>query len=614
MKWLVVDIETNDPYIGRGLGAGWVFKLNNIPNNDFTLLGVAMLDSDYNATYETDINIIKNKVEKADILICHNAQYDIGGLMAYGIDVKGKKILDTMIAAKLFDSSHKEYGLDYLAEYYLKRNKKNTVLTDAVWNAGIYPWLKKELAAKEKAEKKGLVFERERPKENLLSKFCKNNMELVQEKCPEAMAEYAKEDVLLTFELWMYFKKHNIDVEMCFWYSYIVHICIDYRSRGIRVHLPSIKIAVDKINELLHNEYLSIYEMAGEEFNINSNKELPRVFEKLGIPYKVTDKGNPSIAKDFLEELSHPFAQLITTARKLAKIKNDFLEKVFDMQEFTLGIDSKEIYTKEFGRVYPELNIMQAKTGRFSSSCPNIQQIPSRDEIYGPICRSIYIPEEGEDWYSLDFSNQEGRLQVHYASLINAEGADELLLQFNANPEFDMHGEIAKLANIERREAKTINLGISYGMGTIKLANSLKIDEQSAKLLKSKYNNAMPFLKELQDKASLKFKETGIIKTILGRSLKLDLPIYEKGKMITFEYRALNKLIQGSASDQTMMAMRMAYDEGIPVLFCVHDELNMSTSNPHHAVRLKEIMETCINTKVKMFTEIKQGKNWGECK
>lgn len=612
---LCIDFETHDPYINRGLGAGWVFKLNNVPNNDFEILGAALMTRD-RLWYSTDIEEIKRVAEEASMLICHNAQYDLGCLYAIGANIKDKPVIDTMIAAKLFDSTLMSYGLDALCYKYFNKRKANDSLTDAVWEADMYPWLKKELNDKEKALKRGETYERVRPDEKKLEKFCKNNMKEIQNKCPEAMAKYAMEDASLTVSLLELYKNSGLDLDLVEMYSFVAHICIEYRKNGVRVDLDRAR-EVETLCEQIYREKLDkIYKNVGYEFNINSIVQLPKVFDELGITYPRTAKGNPSITGKWLSTQENKICQMIVDARKAAKIKSDFTTKVIEMQEYTLGISLEEIKDVNIGILFPELNILQARTGRFSSSCPNIQQIPkvSKDNKFGYLCRSMYIPNEGETWYSLDFSNQEGRLQLHYAHKLKCEGTDELVLLFKNDPKFDMHGKIAKMAEIERKHAKTINLGISYGMGVKKLANSLGTKRQSAELLLEKYHNTIPFLKELNTICSKTLKSRGYITTLGRRKLKLDDPMIIDGRKCTFEYRALNKLIQGSAADQTIAAMIWAYHEGIPVLFPVHDELNMSSNNIEHAKRLKHIMENCMQLEIPMYTEICQGHTWADAK
>jgi DNA polymerase-1 len=221
------------------------------------------------------------------------------------------------------------------------------------------------------------------------------------------------------------------------------------------------------------------------------------------------------------------------------------------------------------------------------------------------MCRSFFVPEEGETWYSLDYSNQEGRLQVHYAVLLDCKGADLVQKEFLRDPNFDLHQWVADLCGIARFDGKTINLGISYGMALNSLGQSLSVSRAEAKRLKGLYNKQMPYLSDLATKCEGIMKDKGRIKTLGGRLLRR-----EDG----FEYKTLNKLIQGSASDQTVEAMIQAYKRGIPVLFPVHDELNLSTSNPQDAYDLQALMTIAYELVIPTVVSIGSGENWGECK
>lgn len=612
MKLLTIDLETHDPYIDRDLGAGWVFKLNNIPGNDFEFLGAAYRTHEGEIGYETDIERVRALVDSHDGLIAHNASYDIGSLMAFGIDsVKDKLVFDTEVGSRLFNSGLQSHSLDNVAQLYLKTRKNNMVLADAVWDHDLYPWLKKEEKARDKAEKLGEPFERAHPGYSKLLAFAKKNMKLIQQVAPKAMARYAMDDVIPTFKLFEHFSQH-IDMELFKKYSMLCHICIDYRRRGVRVDLDQARAVSDKLRPIIAQKFQECYDIAGMEFNLNSPKDVPFILAKLGLTFPKTSQGNPSITSPWLAQQEHPICKAIVEARKAKKIHKDFVEKIIEMQEFT---SPQSLPDNQYGRVFPELNLMRARTGRFSCSCPNLQQIPSRDPVYGPLCRSIFVPEEGEKWFSLDFSNQEGRLQVHYASILKCEGADALVQEFTADPNLDMHQKVADLAGISRTEAKAINLGLSYGMGISKLAKSLGLSENQAKLLRDKYNTLAPFLDQLKSKCETAMKKRGYIKTLGGRHSATDPPMVVDGQYKTFEYKALNKLIQGSAADQTIECMIQAYAKGIPVLFPVHDSMELS-GNKEQATELAKIMENAVDLRVPVVVDYSTegGDSWAGAK
>src|SRR5690606_28433062 len=142
----------------------------------------------------------------------------------------------------------------------------------------------------------------------------------------------------------------------------------------------------------------------------------------------------------------HPFVNALKTYRKYNKARRDFCDTLLATQEL--------LPENKRGRVYPKFTVLGARTGRFTCSLPNIQQIPARDKEIGPLIRSFYIPEEGEQWYSLDFSAHEPRLQVHYAAKARVEGGELMALEYNNNPTLDSHQMVADMAGVTRPEAK----------------------------------------------------------------------------------------------------------------------------------------------------------------
>lgn len=619
---LYIDMETKDDFIKMKLGAGWVFKYHT--NTDkFKILGCAVKSNDGESRYITDWNELATLMSQHDAIAAHNATYELGILKVLEKDYPAirsshKKIYDTKLLYKLFNNQLQSYSLDSLAKQYLNTKKGYNILADIVWNNGLYPWTKTELTAKTKAEVKGIDFTRVKPTEAKLTKFAYEHMDLLQEVAFEEIAKYAVLDVELCHQL---LKKvlPNISTELQDTYSTLVHICVDYRLRGVRIDLEKARELSDELLPKIMLGLVQINNLAGSQVNIRSPKELPIVFDKLGIRYPLSDKGNPSITTPWLKKQKHEICKLIVDVRNNLKLQGDFFKKIIDMQEYACPNATK------YGMLFPELNILEATTGRFSSTNPNIQQQPE-------FVRQIFVPFEGEQWHSLDFSNQEGRLQIHYAKQLNCDGIDEFIEEFKKNPQFDMHYLIIKLLGLwcgndlcedpkqrcskckeSRSIAKTINLGLSYGMGLAKLGIALGLSEEQAKLLRGQYNTSSPFLAQLISTCTSAMKDRGYIKTIGGRLVRISPSMTVNGKEKTFEYKALNSLCQGSANDQTTNAMIQCYKEGLPILFPVHDELCMS-GTLEQAKRVKEIMEHAVELVIPSFTEIKSGNTWAECK
>ena len=436
-KYLVFDYETVDPYIERKLGAGWVYGIK-VPTSDFEVIGVALKDGDEPSSYVHTKDIQKHFAPKDyDYLIAHNAQYDLGCAHFVGWQVKDKPIIDTEVMARLYDSSLLSYSLDNLAERYLGINKNNDTLVNAIKEHDLYPYFVYEEQAKARCAKKGIEYKRDwtRHPEAKVLKWAKSNMKVIQAVDPDAMARYACADTDITWQLFNYFKERMSDGQfaLVLKYSSLSHICIDYRLRGVRIDLNAIRQAQKDIGPLVEEKKQELFRKAGCVWNIDSPNDTGAMLAERGLDVEPqpADPSKYSVNAKWLARQDDTLCADITDYRKYSKIKRDFFDKLLDIQRWTMGPDA---YFGDYGRIYPELNMLRARTGRASSTGPNIQNIPVRHVVLGPMCRSFFVAEEGEEWYSLDYSNQEGRLQVHYAVLLNCKGADQIQKEFLRDP------------------------------------------------------------------------------------------------------------------------------------------------------------------------------------
>ena len=288
------------------------------------------------------------------------------------------------------------------------------------------------------------------------------------------------------------------------------------------------------------------------------------------------------------------------------------------------------------GRIYAEINQLRGDnggtvTGRFSYANPNLQQIPARNKDLGPRIRRLFIPEEGHTWGCFDYNQQEPRLVVHYASLQNLYGVDEVLEAYKKG-DADFHSIVADMAEIPRYQAKTINLGLFYGMGKNKLQAELSVNKERAQELFQQYHGRVPFVKQLMDAVMKRAQDSGKIRTLLGRLCRFHLwepnyfgiykalpheqAILEHGPGIrrAYTYKALNKLIQGSAADMTKKAMIELYKAGIIPHIQVHDELDISVKDDKQSKQIVEIMESAVGLEVPNKVDYESGKNWGDIK
>jgi DNA polymerase I-like protein with 3'-5' exonuclease and polymerase domains len=271
-------------------------------------------------------------------------------------------------------------------------------------------------------------------------------------------------------------------------------------------------------------------------------------------------------------------------------------------------------------------------TGRLSAANPNLQQVPARHEIIGPMVRSLFLPEEGQFWAANDFSSQEPRLLVHYATLLDLPGAEKMANAYREDPNTDFHQMVADMAGIKRKAAKTIGLGLMYGMGKAKLAAQLDLPLDEASELITTFHQKVPFLRGTIDAVMRRIEHPasgGSIRTLLGRKCRFPLwepveygvnkplpreqAIIEYGQRIkrSGTYKGLNRLIQGSAADQTKAAMVALHKAGFDLLLQVHDEVAISVRDKSEAEEASRIMAQAVTLEVPSRVDVEVGPSWG---
>ena len=397
------------------------------------------------------------------------------------------------------------------------------------------------------------------------------------------------------------------------------------KTKGVRVDLEkaeNIKKDLQKKEDFL---LFQIKKDTGVDVDIWAAVSVAKAFDKLDIRYERTAKSDqPKFDKNFLSTHKHPLAKMVVQAREFNKARTTFIDTILTHQHH--------------GRIHADINQMRSDTGgtvtgRFSYSNPNLQQIPARNKDIGPLIRSIFVPDEGCKWGSFDYSQQEPRVLVHFAALTGGglKGADEVIESYKTEDP-DFHQAVADMAGIDRRTAKTINLGMMYGMGKGKLASELGLGKEDTEDLFAKFHANVPFVKQLMEQATRKAEHTGFLRTLLGRKCRFDLweprvfgihkalPLWEAEKEYgrdlkrAWTYKALNRLIQGSSADMTKKAMVDLYEEGIIAHIQVHDELNCSIDSDGEKNKIKEIMENTVELKVPLKVDAEIGPSWGEIK
>ena len=602
-KQIAIDVETRDPNIKTN-GPGW-------PTGDGEVVGYAIAVADW-AGYvpirhlgggNLDERIVNNWLKKvfaspAD-KIMHNAQYDAGWIRQMGFTINGR-IIDTMLIASLLDENRYSFSLNNLCYDLLGKVKSEKTLQEAAREFGLDP--------KADLWKMPAMY---------VGPYAQNDAEITLELWNHLSTQLTKE------ELWPI---ANLELDL-------LPCLIDMTWRGVRVDQDRVERTrnhlVKKEKEVLDK----IQHIAGGQVELWAAASIAKAFDKLDIPYPKTEKGAPSFTKAFLSEHPHELAQYIVQARNLNKTSGTFINTIMK-------------HCHSDGRIHSHINQIRSDdggtvSGRISMNNPNLQQIPARDPELGPMIRSLFLPEEGDQWAAIDFSQQEPRILVHYAYVYGKSrgqqmaGVEEFVDSYRNDPDMDFHTMVADMAKIARKQAKTINLGMMYGMGVNKLSDQLDIDVEEAKVLVKQYHERVPFVKGLMNGVQNRLNDrgsSGSIRSILGRKCRFDLwepdtfamnkalpykeAVQEYGETTrlkrAYTYKALNRLIQASAADMTKQAMVNLYKEGYLPLIQIHDEVAMSLKTKEEAETVAKIMENAVPLEIPSKCDIEIGPSWGE--
>jgi DNA polymerase I-like protein with 3'-5' exonuclease and polymerase domains len=577
---IAIDVETRDPNL-KEKGPGWA-------TNDGEVVGYAIAVAGWKCYIPVghvgggnlDARIVgkwlKQVFECPADKIMHNAQYDLGWIRAMGFQVNGR-VIDTMMTASLIDENRFSYSLNSLCYDYLGKTKSEKTLVQAAKEFGVDP--------------KGEMY-----------------------KLPAMyVGPYAETDAEITLELWNHFKTVLNREEL--WTVWELETALlpclqQMTERGIRVDLDRAERTKQYLMKREKDVFKQIKQLANGEVDIWAAQSIARAFDHLSLPYAKTDNGNPSFTKEFLNTHSHELPKLIAEARNLNKMSGTFIDGILK-------------YTHK-GRIHSHINQLRSDdggtvSGRLSMNTPNLQQIPARDPVLGPMIRSLFLPEEDTQWAAIDYSQQEPRILVHYAKVYGdyrntpMKGVEEFVEGYRNDSAMDFHGMVAEMAKLPRKQAKIINLAMIYGMGVAKLAEDLDVSPDEAKALQKQYHERVPFVRGLTKGVQQRLddpRSSGSIRSLLGRKCRFDLwepdtfgmsKAMKKEEAIAahgtttrlkraYTYKALNRLIQASAADMTKRAMVDVFNAGELPMLQVHDELAFAARDVAHAKELKQIM------------------------
>ncbi len=610
---IAFDCETNDPNL-LTKGPGFIRK-------DGYICGFSIATDDgfkgyYPLRHEGGGNVsdieqakrwLKSQLTRNVPIVGANLLYDCGWVQSdFGFKVTAPKY-DVQVADPLLDENWPNYKLNSLAERWLGLHKDEELLyIEGAKYLGVTSACHEEdKRKKEIVDKvKGLLWK-------LPASF---------------VGPYGEVDATLPIQIFELQEKAL--KEQGLWDLFILEtkvqdLLIEMQFQGVPVNIPEAERVAAELETDFEIEMSKITARVGFRTDVWAAESLVKVCEVLQLPYLKTKKGNPSFEAEWLAMQEHPVFKMILEARQLDRCGGVFIR-------------DKIINCAVNGRIYPQY--WQVKndrggtvSGRFASSNPNAQQFPARNEKLARKTRGLLTAEPGCRWSCFDYSQQEPRVTVHYATLLSLREADKAAKTFIDNPDTDYHQMVSDWTGIKRKTAKEINLGIAYGMGQKKYAEKYGKTPQEAKDLFSIYNTKLPFIRDLSEYTERVAKQRGYIKTLLGRHCHFNLygpPQWKEGMkplkkeaaikefgypvMQYFTYKAMNRLIQGSSADMIKKAMVDCWQAGYLCSMTVHDELDFAHLETEKQMKeVKEIMLNCVQLKVPLKLDLEVGANWG---
>ncbi len=608
---IAFDVETYDPELIEH-GPGWARGKGHLVGISVAVPGHAFyfpmrheVNKDENLDPVHVLAWTKDTLALPMAKIGANLLYDVGWLEEEGVTVNGP-LYDVQFAEALLAESART-SLETLGQKYLNEGKETSELYE--WSAGAY-------GGKATSKQRANIY---RCPPCLVGPYAESDAELPLRILPLQWEILVREGLTDVF-----------DME-----CKLIRLLIAMRRAGVSVDIAK----AEQVRSVLLHKEKDLHEQlklqAGFEVNPNAASSMVKAFKALGIPVPTTGEGNPTFAKEILASIDHPFVDTVAELKKIEKIRSTFIEA---------SILASNVKGKIFCQFHPlRGDDGGTRSGRLSSSDPNLQQVPSRDEILAPLVRGCFVPDEGHKrWVKFDYSQIEYRGLAHFA---RGPGSDALRAQYAADPDTDYHVHTQQLVarltgkEIPRKPIKNINFGLIYGMGMGKLARSLGLGKAESESLFAAYHSAAPFAKATMEFYIQEAQVKGYITTILGRRSRFDLwepdewnrgedrkPALPYG--IAFQaygrvkrastHKALNRVLQGSAADQMKKAMLLCWESGVfgavgvPRL-TVHDELDLSDpgTHPEAWAFIKETMEKAIPMRVPVVAEMEVGPNWG---
>ncbi len=616
---MALDTETYDPYLKKlGISArrgGYIVGVSfAIEDGPCHYLPIRHQGGD-NLPEDAVLGYLQEQARNfRGEIVGANLPYDLDYLLNDGIKFTPKYFRDIQIADPLIYELHQSYSMQSISERYGLPGKDETILVQAARNNNVDP--------------KGGLWK-------LPARY---------------VGEYAEQDARLPLAILRKQERRIDDEDLWDIYnleSEVLPVLLEFSRRGVRINVEKLQEIEEWTIQQEAEALDKVYKATGIKIKLGDVWKAETVAPALrhvGIKLELTSQGQPSIDKDLLKHANHPVAEAIGWARKTNKLRTTFAASI---RQYMVG---DRIHTT-FNQIAAETEAGEqkgARYGRCSSTDPNLQQQPAREE-FAAMWRSIYIPEPGQLWACCDYSLQEPRWTTHFAAKLRLKGAEEAMRKFHEDPKFDPHQFMSDVTGWERKVAKNIYLGLCYGEGGAKLCDQLELptrwalstgkerrviyfeekkDAQREALnheikflwraagekgqaILDKFNEYTPYVRLLAGKAQASAQKRGYVITAGGRRLRF--PLNEDG---TFDWthKALNRIIQGTSADQVKRAMVQLHKE-LPEFFMqlqVHDEIDASVPNPEVAKKAAAIMECCMPALVPFRVDIELGPSWGE--
>lgn len=617
---IAIDLETKDDGLARGLGSGWAYRAGHIAGVGMAsdnLAVYAPITHPDGPTFDEDAVrrwVSDHMKHQSTRKVFHSAVYDLGWLRTEWdiLPPEDGSINDTMIMAYLLDQDRLEYSLDGICRSYGVDGKDERLLRDAAEALGCDP---KAEMWKMPARFVGPYGEQD----------CRATVKLARLLLPKLDAQ----DLMAAYRL-------ECD---------LLAMIIEMRRRGIPINTDR---APEARSRLLQRRNMHLSELSQKlcigrpiEFeDISSPRFLEGVFRQESVPYGKTSKGNPSFKTEEIEKIDHWLCEHIVAARKAHDAGEKFIGNY--IMNFT-----------HFGRIHAEAKSTRTKTTRFAYSDPPLQQMPGRNPEISKIIRGLFLPEDGEVWGALDYSQQEFRLMVHFAKICKMAGVDAAVQMYNDDPDTDFHNLAAQLTKLPRRKAKDVNFAKAFGAGKYKFALMTGMTVEEATSVMGQYDEELPFIYRLSEFCQNRANQRGYIRLLdgarrhfpnweprwldwsdveaareKGHDPKLNPCSHDEAMNRVSDpdhpwrgrlnrsgtHKAMNSLIQGSAARQTKLCMLECWREKIVPMLQMHDELDFSFGRKEDAVRAQEIMTHTVKLIVPVKVDAEFGINWGEAK